>query len=67
MGILLGSASDLPLAQEAAEIFRALDIPFEVTVASAHRTPDHVVAYAASAQKRGLRVLLAVAGLSAAL
>ncbi len=67
VGILLGSASDLPLAQEAAEIFRALDIPFEVTVASAHRTPDHVVAYAASAQKRGLRVLLAVAGLSAAL
>ena len=67
VGVLLGSASDLPLAQEAAEIFRALDIPFEVTVASAHRTPDHVAAYAASAQKRGLRVLLAVAGLSAAL
>ena len=67
VGILLGSASDLPLAQEAADIFRALEIPFEVSVASAHRTPAHVSAYAASAQERGLSVLIAVAGLSAAL
>lgn len=67
IGILVGSASDLELAQKAADILLQLDIPFEVGIASAHRTPQDVMGYAHKAQSRGLRVLIGVAGLSAAL
>lgn len=67
VGIVLGSASDLPVARKAAETLAELDIPYEVTVASAHRTPEDVANYASNAEARGIEVLLAIAGLSAAL
>lgn len=67
VGIVLGSKSDLFVGKKAAESLAELGIPYEITVASAHRTPDDVVAYARKAQDRGLFVLIGVAGLSAAL
>lgn len=67
VGILLGSASDEPLAQKAADVLKQLNVPFEVTIASAHRTPDDAASYAKNAAGRGLKVIIAIAGLSAAL
>jgi phosphoribosylamine--glycine ligase len=67
VGIVLGSASDAPLAKEIAKTFDELHIDYEVTVSSAHRTPDAVAAYARNAAPRGLKAIIAVAGLSAAL
>lgn len=67
VGIILGSKSDLPLVKKAGEIFDLFHVPWEVTIASAHRTPDDVARYAEGAAPRGLRVLIAAAGLSAAL
>ncbi|MFA5621789.1 MAG: 5-(carboxyamino)imidazole ribonucleotide mutase [Thermovirgaceae bacterium] len=66
-GIVLGSVSDLELGIKVKEVFEALGISFEVTVASAHRTPDDAVNYARNARARGLKTIIAVAGLSAAL
>jgi len=66
-GIVLGSISDLELGVKTKEVLETLGIPFEMTVASAHRTPDDVVNYARNARARGLKVIIAVAGLSAAL
>ena len=65
VGIILGSDSDLPLAQEITNILEELDIPFELTIGSAHRTPDRVSEYVTTAADRGIRVLIAVAGLAA--
>lgn len=65
VGIVLGSDSDLPLAQEITGILEKLDIPFELTIGSAHRTPERVSEYASTAADRGIRVLIAVAGLAA--
>ncbi len=65
IGIIMGSDSDLPVMNDAAEICREFKIPHEVTVVSAHRTPDRMVAYAKSAASRGLKVLIAGAGGSA--
>ena len=65
--ILLGSASDLPVARKAAEILVEFSVPHEVGIASAHRTPEDVRALAEGAAARGVRVILAAAGLSAAL
>lgn len=67
VGIILGSASDLPLAEKTASTLEKLGISFEVTVASAHRTPEDSVNYASNAESRGLKAIIAVAGLSAAL
>lgn len=67
VGIIVGSASDLGHAEKASSILRDLGVEHEVLVASAHRTPDDVVRYAAGAQGRGLKCLIAMAGLSAAL
>ncbi len=67
VGIVLGSASDLPKAQGALTIFQDFHIPYEITVASAHRTPQDVALYATNAAHRGIKVILAFAGLSAAL
>ena len=67
VGIILGSASDLPLAEKTADTLAKLGISFEVTVASAHRTPEDSTNYASNAESRGLKVIIAVAGLSAAL
>ncbi len=62
VGIIMGSDSDLPVMQEAADILKAFDIPFELTVVSAHRTPLRMVAYASGAAERGLKVIIAGAG-----
>jgi 5-(carboxyamino)imidazole ribonucleotide mutase len=62
VGIIMGSDSDLPIMQAAAEILRELGIPFELTVVSAHRTPMRMVQYATTAKERGLKVIIAGAG-----
>lgn len=58
----MGSDSDLPVMQAAADILKDFDIPHEVTIVSAHRTPERMVDYAKSAQERGLKVIIAGAG-----
>ena len=67
VGIVMGSKSDLPLVKKVEEVFGYFGVSWEITVASAHRTPDDAVRYAARARERGIRVLVAAAGLSAAL
>lgn len=62
VGIIMGSDSDLPVMQEAADILKSLHIPFELTVVSAHRTPNRMVSYASQARARGLKVIIAGAG-----
>jgi 5-(carboxyamino)imidazole ribonucleotide mutase len=62
VGIIMGSQSDLKIMKEAAEFLEELNISFEVTVVSAHRTPQRMVEYATSARKRGLKVIVAGAG-----
>jgi len=65
VGILMGSASDWPTVEHAAKTLDELGVPYEAKVMSAHRTPDDVLAYASSAESRGLQVLIAAAGGSA--
>ncbi|MDR1019227.1 MAG: 5-(carboxyamino)imidazole ribonucleotide mutase [Synergistaceae bacterium] len=67
VGILTGSASDLGAASKAADVLAEFGVPFEAGIASAHRTPEDVVNYAAGAKCRGVKVIIAMAGLSAAL
>ena len=62
VGIIMGSDSDLPIMQTAADILKSFNIPFELTVVSAHRTPDRMVEYAKTARGRGLQVIIAGAG-----
>ncbi len=62
VGIIMGSDSDLPVMQDAADILQQLNIPFELTVVSAHRTPARMVEYAQQARERGLKVIIAGAG-----
>jgi phosphoribosylaminoimidazole carboxylase PurE protein len=62
VGILMGSDSDLPTMQEAATLLAEFGVPFEMHVASAHRTPDRVTRYARAAASRGVQVLIAGAG-----
>ncbi|MDR3669732.1 MAG: 5-(carboxyamino)imidazole ribonucleotide mutase [Holophaga sp.] len=62
VGVLMGSKSDWGIMQETARTLQALQIPFEAHVASAHRTPDKVLAYCETAEARGLKVLIAAAG-----
>ena len=62
VGIIMGSDSDLPVMSVAAAMCDEFGIDYEVTVVSAHRTPDRLVKYAKSAEKRGLRVIIAGAG-----
>lgn len=62
VGIIMGSRSDWDTLRHAATTLAALDIPFEATVVSAHRTPDRLFAYAADAEARGLEVIVAGAG-----
>ena len=62
VGIIMGSDSDLPVMQEAFEVLTSFDIPAEITVASAHRSPQRVSEYARTARRRGLKVLIAGAG-----
>jgi 5-(carboxyamino)imidazole ribonucleotide mutase len=62
VGIIMGSDSDLPVMQAAADVLNELGLPFELTVVSAHRTPLRMVEYATKARERGLRVIIAGAG-----
>jgi 5-(carboxyamino)imidazole ribonucleotide mutase len=62
VGIIMGSDSDLPIMQAAADFLQQLNIPFELTVVSAHRTPLRMVAYATEAKQRGLKIIIAGAG-----
>jgi 5-(carboxyamino)imidazole ribonucleotide mutase len=62
VGIVMGSDSDWPTMKAAAAILKQFDIPFEARVVSAHRTPDLLFDYAAMAQERGLRAIIAGAG-----
>jgi len=62
VGIIMGSASDLPVMRNAAELLNQLEVPFEVQIVSAHRTPDRMVHYARTARQRGIRVIIAGAG-----
>jgi phosphoribosylaminoimidazole carboxylase PurE protein len=65
VGILMGSESDRPRMEGASKVLAELEIPFEVHVMSAHRTPDAVAEYAGSAADRGIKVLIAGAGMAA--
>ena len=62
VGVIMGSDSDLPAMAPCAALLREFEIPFELTIVSAHRTPDRLVEYARSARARGLRVIIAAAG-----
>ena len=62
VGIIMGSDSDLPVMKAAAEILDFFGVAYELTVVSAHRTPQRMVQYAESARERGLKVIIAGAG-----
>jgi phosphoribosylaminoimidazole carboxylase PurE protein len=62
VGVVGGSRSDFPVLEKALELLGRLDVPAELRVVSAHRTPDHLVRYAETAQQRGIRVIVAGAG-----
>ena len=62
VGIIMGSDSDLNVMQAASDILKQFDIPHEVTVVSAHRTPHRMIEYASTAKERGLKVIIAGAG-----
>ncbi len=65
VGILMGSDSDLPVMEEAANVLKAFNVPYEITVSSAHRTPKRTLEYARSAESRGIKVIIAGAGSAA--
>ncbi len=62
VGIIMGSESDLNIMNEAAKILEQFEIPFEMTIVSAHRTPERMVDYAKTAHTKGLKVIIAGAG-----
>jgi len=62
VGIIMGSKSDMQIMQEAADVLSLLKIPYEITIVSAHRTPDRMFKYAEEAKGRGLKVIIAGAG-----
>jgi len=62
VSIIMGSDSDLPVMKPAAEFLTEMGIPFELTVVSAHRTPDRLMKFASTAVKRGIKVIVAGAG-----
>ncbi|GAB5556612.1 MAG: 5-(carboxyamino)imidazole ribonucleotide mutase [Schleiferiaceae bacterium] len=62
IGIIMGSQSDLPVMQPAADFLKELGIPYEITIVSAHRTPERLFDYANNAHKRGLMAIIAGAG-----
>lgn len=62
VGVIMGSDSDLPIMAGATKILESLDIPYEIDIVSAHRTPDKLHEYASSAEARGLRLIIAGAG-----
>lgn len=62
VGIIMGSESDLPVMQQAADFLKDLGVGYELTIVSAHRTPQRMSDYATTARKRGLKVIIAGAG-----
>lgn len=67
VSIIMGSTSDLPVMKKAAEFLDSMEIPFEMNALSAHRTPAEVEEFARNAASRGLKVIIAAAGMAAAL
>ena len=67
VSIIMGSTSDLPIMEKACKFLDEMQIPFEVNALSAHRTPDAVETFAREAKDRGIRVIIAAAGMAAAL
>ena len=67
VSIIMGSTSDLPVMEKAMQFLNDMHVPFEVNALSAHRTPDAVEQFAKSAQQRGIKVIIAGAGMAAAL
>lgn len=65
VSIIMGSTSDLPVMEESAKILNDFKIPFEINALSAHRTPDEVEEFAKSAYSKGIRVIIAGAGMAA--
>ena len=65
VGIIMGSASDLPVVQKAIDMLVSLNIPYEVHVYSAHRTPNEASDFSSNAKKRGFGVIIAAAGMAA--
>lgn len=67
VSVIMGSTSDLPVMEKALAFLNEQQIPFEVNALSAHRTPDDVEVFARSAEERGIKVIIAAAGMAAAL
>lgn len=67
VSIIMGSTSDLPVMEKAAKFLDEMEIPFEMNALSAHRTPAEVESFAKGAKERGLQVIIAAAGMAAAL
>ena len=67
VSIIMGSTSDLPVMEKACKWLEEQEIPFEVNALSAHRTPDAVETFAKEAKGRGIKIIIAAAGMSAAL
>lgn len=67
VSIIMGSTSDLPVMEKAAKLLDELHVPFEMNALSAHRTPEAVEAFAKGAKERGIKVIIAAAGMAAAL
>lgn len=65
VSIIMGSTSDLAVMEKAAEFFDQMEIPFEILALSAHRTPHEVEQFATSAKERGIKVIIAAAGMAA--
>ena len=65
VSIIMGSTSDLPVLEKAAKFFDVMEIPFEMNALSAHRTPAEVEAFAHGAKERGIKVIIAAAGMAA--
>ncbi|MBE0447847.1 MAG: 5-(carboxyamino)imidazole ribonucleotide mutase [Actinobacteria bacterium] len=65
VGIVMGSDSDLPVMQKAANVLKEMGVPYEIDISSAHRLPDKTAEYARTARERGLAVIIAGAGMAA--
>ena len=67
VSIIMGSTSDLPVMEKAAQLLNDLHVPFEMNALSAHRTPEAVEEFAKNARQRGIKVIIAAAGMAAVL
>lgn len=65
VGIIMGSESDLPVMEGAAEVLREMGVPYEMDISSAHRLPEKTAEYAKTARQRGIEVIIAGAGMAA--